>query len=291
MQEINGKTQLCGLIGKPVEHTLSPLIHNHLAKSEGCNLVYLPFLVEEDKIKEAIEGAFALNILGLNVTVPYKSSVITHLKAVDGLAGDIGAVNTLVRMDEGYKGYNTDMPGLLRAMQSENIAIKGELVVILGAGGVARSAALMCAREGAEAVYILNRSFEKAKAVAEEVNHIHGQHIITPMELTDYKKLPHRKCLAIQATSVGLHPNAEDVIISNEDFYEKVHTGVDLIYNPYTTKFMKLVQESGGQVMNGLKMLLYQGIIAFELWNDVTILEETAQIILSKMKKELKNDE
>lgn len=289
--QINGKTQLCGLIGKPVEHTLSPLIHNYLAKSEGCNLVYVPFLVEEDKLMEAVEGALALNVLGLNVTVPYKSSVITHLKAVDGLARDIGAVNTLVRMDGGYKGYNTDMPGLLRAMQSENIAIKGEQVVILGAGGAARSVALMCAGEGAEAIYILNRSFEKAKAVAREVNHIHGQHMITPMELADYKKLPSGKYLAIQATSVGLHPHAEDVIISNEDFYEKVHTGVDLIYNPYTTKFMKLVQQSGGQVMNGLKMLLYQGIIAFELWNDVSVSEETARIILSKMKKELKNNE
>ncbi len=291
MQEINGKTQLCGLIGKPVEHTVSPLIHNHLAKSEGCNLVYVPFLVEEDKIQEAVEGALALNMLGLNVTVPYKSSVITHLKAVDGLARDIGAVNTLVRIDGGYKGYNTDMPGLLRAMKSENIALKGEVVVILGAGGAARSAALMCAREGAEAVYILNRTIEKAMAVAEEVNHIHGHHIITPMKLTDYKKLPSGKYLAIQATSVGLHPNTEEAVISHEDFYEKVHTGVDLIYNPYTTKFMKLVQKSGGKVMNGLKMLLYQGIIAFELWTDVTISEETAQIILSKIKKELKNDE
>lgn len=290
MREINGKTQICGLIGKPVEHTLSPVIHNYLAKSEGRNLVYVPFLVEDVKIKEAVEGAFALNMLGLNVTVPHKSSIMLHLKEVDKLAKDIGAVNTLVRMEEGYKGYNTDMPGLLRAMQSENIAIKGELVVILGAGGAARAVALMCAREGAEAVYLLNRSLEKAKAVAAEVNYIHGQSIITPMKVTDYKKLPQRKCLAIQATSVGLHPNVDDVIISDEDFYKKVHTGVDLIYNPYTTKFMKLVQGFGGQTMNGLKMLLYQGIIAYELWNKVTISEAVAQEILMKMKKELKID-
>ena len=121
--EITGTTRTCGLMGNPVEHTLSPVIHNTLAERLGHNLVYVPFLVQPDKLDEAVKGAEALNLLGLNVTVPYKSDVIKSLAAIDPLAKNIGAVNTLVRVANGYKGYNTDMEGLYRAMQSEQIRI------------------------------------------------------------------------------------------------------------------------------------------------------------------------
>ena len=285
---INGKTKTCGLIGNPVEHTLSPVIHNGLAKRENHNLVYVPFQVENDKVKEAVEGAYALNLHGLNVTVPHKSAVIPYLKEIDKLAENIGAVNTLVRTEGGFKGYNTDMPGLCRAMESENYTITGESVILLGAGGAARAVAMLCMEQGAKEVFILNRSVEKAQAVAEEVSRIYKEGSITPMALHDYKKLPdNKKYLAIQATSVGLYPNVEDAVILQEDFYDKIHAGVDLIYNPYETKFMSLVKAHGGRAMNGLKMLLYQGIIAYELWNQVSISEEVAMEILKKMKEEL----
>ena len=123
---LDGYTRTCGLIGNPVEHTLSPLIHNYLAQKTGQNLAYVPFLVENGRLEDAVKGAFALNLLGLNVTVPYKSDVIPFLEEVDDLAGRIGAVNTLVRTENGYKGYNTDMPGLYRAMQSDKVKISGE---------------------------------------------------------------------------------------------------------------------------------------------------------------------
>ncbi|MBD5543794.1 MAG: shikimate dehydrogenase [Lachnospiraceae bacterium] len=286
--KIDGKTRVCGLIGNPVEHTLSPVIHNHLAKIENRNLVYVPFLVEGDRVKEAIEGAYALNIYGLNVTVPYKSAVIPHLKEIDKLAGNIGAVNTLVRTENGYKGYNTDMPGLLRAMESENYTIRGESVILLGAGGAARAVAMLCMEQGAKEVFLLNRSMEKAIAVAKEVNGIYKEEKIVPMKLTDYRMLPERRYLAIQATSVGLYPNVEDVVLMEEEFYDKIAAAVDLIYNPYETRFMSMVKAHGGRAMNGLKMLLYQGIIAYELWNDVTVSQETAEKILIKMKEERK---
>ena len=139
--DINGKTMVCGLIGNPVEHTLSPMIHNTLAKRLGHNLVYVPFPVETGKVADAVVGADALQLLGLNVTVPYKSEVIASLKEIDTLAKDIGAVNTLVRTDGGYKGYNTDMEGLYRAMLSEDVGIEGERIILLGAGGVGRAVA------------------------------------------------------------------------------------------------------------------------------------------------------
>lgn len=283
--KIDGKTNVCGLIGNPVEHTLSPMIHNTLAGRLGHNLVYVPFPVEPGRVGEAVRGAEALHLLGLNVTVPYKSDVIESLKEIDELARNIGAVNTLVRTEGGYKGYNTDMEGLYRAMSSEDIRIEGEQIVLLGAGGAARAVAYLCAVKGAERVYMLNRTFDKVQTVAEEVNRAVGREAILPMAMNDYTRLPEGKYLAIQGTSVGLAPHAEEVVIADDAFYEKIHTGFDLIYSPWETKFMRLVKEHGGHAYNGLKMLLYQGIIAYELWNDVQVSEEDAQVVYERLKE------
>lgn len=285
--EINGHTRLCGLVGNPVEHTMSPAIHNTLAEKLGHNLVYVPFHVEKECLEAAIKGAYGLNVLGMNVTVPYKSDVIEYLTEVDGLAKKIGAVNTLVRTGEGYKGYNTDMSGLYRAMCSEGIEPAGEKVVLLGAGGAARAVAFLCAEKGADKVYLLNRSFEKAETVAEEVNQAFERECIVPMRISDYERLPEQRLLAIQGTSVGLYPDADKAVIEDKEFYKRIHTGYDLIYKPSETKFMKLIKENGGQAYNGLKMLLYQGIIAYELWNHVEISKETAEEIYTLLKEKV----
>ncbi|MBO5207935.1 MAG: shikimate dehydrogenase [Lachnospiraceae bacterium] len=282
---MDGKTRTCGLIGNPVEHTMSPAIHNTLATRRGHNLVYVPFLVEEGQVDTAVKGAYALNILGMNVTVPYKSEVIKSLVEVDELAAQIGAVNTLVRVAGGYKGYNTDMLGLYRAMLEDGVQIEDEEIVLLGAGGAARAVAYLCASKGAAKVYMLNRTIAKAEEVAAEVNQAVGKEIIVPMLLSDYDKLPDKKFLAIQGTSVGLAPHDDEVVIADKAFYQKIHTGYDLIYRPFTTRFMKLVKENGGEAYNGLKMLLYQGIIAYELWNEVEITREDALAAYEKMKE------
>lgn len=282
--EINGKTRTCGLIGNPVEHTLSPMIHNTLAKRLGHNLVYVPFPVEEGRVAQAVAGADALQLLGLNVTVPYKSEVINSLSEIDELADRIGAVNTLVRTKGGYKGYNTDMEGLYRAMASEGIRIDGERIVVLGAGGAARAVAHLCAMKGAGKIYLLNRTLSKAQIVANEVNRFAKEEVAVAMEAGDYGKLPEARYLAIQATSVGLAPHVEDVVIADKAFYQKIHTGFDLIYNPWETRFMRLVKEHGGKAYNGMKMLLYQGIIAYELWNKVQVSEQDVQAVYEKLR-------
>ena len=140
-QQTNGNTRLLGLIGNPVSHTLSPVIHNTLSELRGLNQLYVPFQVSAEELERAVQGAYALNILGLNVTVPHKNQILNYVVGLDPAAAAIGAVNTLVRTPEGYQGYNTDMPGLLRAVQSEGIRIQGQTVVILGAGGAARAVA------------------------------------------------------------------------------------------------------------------------------------------------------
>lgn len=285
MTVINGTTRTCGLIGNPVEHTMSPVIHNTLAKETGENLVYVPFHVPTGFIGAAVEGAYALNLLGMNVTVPYKSDVIPYLKEIDPLAERIGAVNTLVRMENGYKGYNTDMPGLFRAMCDDGVTIEGEKVLILGAGGVARAVAMLLADKKAAEIILLNRTVERAQTIADEINAFVGQTLARAMALGDYEQLPKgERFLAIQATNVGMYPHTEDAVIEDEAFYRKIHTGYDLIFNPFSTKFMKLVQAQGGAAYNGLKMLLYQGIIAYELWTGKSIGDSQADMVYEKMK-------
>lgn len=285
MRDINGKTRTCGLIGNPVEHTLSPIIHNTLASELGIDMAYVPFHVETGQLEHAAKGAYALNILGCNVTVPYKNDIVPQLVEIDDLAAKIGSVNTLVRVEGGYKGYNTDMTGLLRAMKSDNVTIEGEEIIVLGAGGVGRAVAYMCAAYGASKVYLLNRTLDKAVNVAREVNENTGRDCVEAFVLSDYKTLAKKKYVVIQCTSIGLYPKVEDVVIEDESFYDMVKVGYDLIYTPWETKFMSMVKAHGAQAYNGLKMLLYQGVDAFELWNDCKVSDESAYKVYELMKE------
>ena len=278
----DGNTLVCGLIGNPVRHTMSPMIHNTLADMTDINLVYVPFEVQQEGVKNAVRGAYELGIRGLNVTVPYKSDVIPYLKYVDPLAQAVGAVNTLVRDEAlgGFRGYNTDMTGLYRAMQEEGIELEGETVVILGAGGVARPTAHLCVNKGAKKVYILNRTLEKAEEIAGEID----SDVVVAMDINRYKDIleTNDTFFAIQCTSVGLFPDVNSAVIEDEEFYRHVHAALDVVYKPLETKFLKLAQAAGARTFSGLKMLLYQGIDAYEYWNadrDVKITKEQADSI------------
>ena len=278
----DGNTLVCGIIGNPVRHTMSPLIHNTLADMTDINLVYVPFEVEAEGLKNAVRGAFELGIRGLNVTVPYKSDVIQYLKYVDPMAEAVGAVNTLVRDEalKGYRGYNTDMTGLYRAMQEEGIELEGEVVVILGAGGVARPTAHLCVNKGAKRVYILNRTLEKAQEIADEID----SDCVVAMDIADYTKVLESEdsFFAIQCTSVGLFPDVNSAVIEDEEFYRHVHAALDVVYKPLETKFLKLAKAAGAKTFSGLKMLLFQGLDAYELWNadrEVKVTPQQAQQI------------
>ena len=155
LNNIKGTTRVCGLIGNPVGHSISPVIHNTLADIMGIDLVYTTFKVEENQVEAAVKGAYALDILGMNVTVPHKQAVMRSLKEIDPLAEAIGAVNTLARVDGGYKGYNTDILGLARELEEENVCIKDNPVLIIGAGGAARAIAFLCASRGASSVTVI----------------------------------------------------------------------------------------------------------------------------------------
>ena len=254
MIDINGTTRVCGLIGNPVGHSISPVIHNSLAQLMDMNMVYTTFKVEKGDVVTAVNGAYALNILGLNVTVPHKQAVMESLVDIDPLAKAIGAVNTLVRTDKGYKGYNTDILGLERELIDEGVVLLGSRCVILGAGGAARAIAFLCAKSGAKEIYMLNRTKEKTYDIAKAVNDYFGKECIKPMLISEYDKLEADDYVVIQTTSVGLYPNVDDVVIDDEAFYKKAAVGVDIIYNPGETMFMKLIKAQGKKAYNGLKM-------------------------------------
>lgn len=282
MIEINGKTKILGVIGNPIEHTLSPVIHNTLCEILGINAVYVPVKVEND-IVTAVNGLVESGVYGLNVTVPYKQDVMKVVKGVDELAEEIGAVNTLVRCSGGYKGYNTDMPGLARALETKGVELKGKKAVIIGAGGAARAVCVMLKNYGAEKIYLLNRNLEKAQAIADEIS------IVTPLRLTEFDAVPEDKYIMFQCTSVGLKPE-DELIIKSDEFYKMAEYGYDLIYNPAVTPFIAKLNELGIPNDNGLTMLLYQGIIAFEMWFGVKVSREMSEVVYAELCKKLYGD-
>lgn len=281
---INGKTRVCGLIGNPVEHTMSPTIHNTIATIEEDNMVYVPFLVEKD-LQTAINGAYAMDIHGINVTVPYKSDVISSVVEIDYEAEIIGAVNTLVRKEDGYKGYNTDLLGLERALRSEGIDISKEKVIVVGAGGAARAAAFLCAFRNAKEIVILNRTVEKAEKIKEEIEDKTEYGKIKVYSIQNWNQIEENDYLVIQATKVGMYPNSAESPIEESDFFSKAKFVFDLIYTPFETKFMKIAAQMGVPVSNGLKMLLYQGVAAYEMWFDKQIKDTTVEVAYKELLK------
>lgn len=269
---ISGKSKVCGVMGCPIGHSLSPFMQNLYSERSGTDMAYVPLKVEPDGLEAAVKGAYALGFTGMNVTIPYKKEVMRYLWAIDDGAKAIGAVNTLVRMGDGFKGYNTDASGLKRAMLKARITIRDRTCVLLGAGGAAMAAAFVLAEEGAAAVYVLNRSAHRGRTLSQAINDRFGRRILIPTELTACDDLKGEDLLAIQTTSVGMHPDVDLAPIESATFYRRIKTAVDIVYNPKETKFMGCVKEAGGRVLGGLDMLLYQGVTAFELWNPGVIL-------------------
>lgn len=275
--QISGKTRLLGLIGNPVEHTLSPAIHNSIATGE----VYVPFFVEHGMLEDAVKGGYALNILGMNVTVPYKSEVIPFLKDIDRTAEGIGAVNTLVRVDGGYKGYNTDAMGFGRELKHYGVDVSNKSAIMLGAGGAARAVAFQLCNLGIRDLTILNIDPDMTDALVKDLLKINPDADIRSGLLNEIddvvdrfkKEHPGEKYFAVQCTSVGLAPKSDACVVDDGEFFDYIFAAVDVIYKPKETKFMSYCRKHGVPAYNGERMLLYQGICAYELFTGKTVSE------------------
>lgn len=266
-KEISGKTKICALIGDPVEHTMSPVMHNTAFHKLGLDYLYIPFRVSAEALPQAVDGLRALNVRGFNVTIPHKVSVMPLLDELDPLAERIGAVNTVVNDDGKLRGYNTDTAGFLRALLECGVKPEGKKVVVLGAGGASRAISYILAENGAQ-LTILNRKLELdwAEDIAKLIRDILGKEVKVLELLPDYLSNALKGAdLLVNATSVGMSPNSEVSPVTAGLLNDKLAV-FDVIYNPIKTLLLKEADEAGARTMGGIDMLAWQGALSFEKW-------------------------
>jgi shikimate dehydrogenase len=267
---INADTRICCLIGEPVAHSLSPLVHNAGYQALGINYAYLSFRVKD--IRRAIEGIRGLGIRGASVTTPHKTKVIKYLDKLDTLAEKIGAVNTIVNDGGVLTGYNTDSVGALKALE-EVTPLDGKKAVLIGAGGAALAIAFGLKTKGVR-LFILNRTEARARELAEKVS---------AEGYGDFKKLAEIASadILINATSVGMWPKINQSIIPKELLHNKL-TVFDIVYNPKETRLLAEARERGCNVVYGYKMFLYQAAAQFELFTGLKAPLEEMESALTK---------
>lgn len=249
---IDQHTALYGVVGYPIAHSLSPTMHNTGFAAIGLNAIYLAF--ENRNIEGCIQAMRVLNIRGMSVTLPHKSSVIPLLDEVDGLAEKIGAVNTVVNEDGHLRGYNTDAMGALRALE-EKIEVSGKSCLIVGAGGAARAIGFILREKGVK-LKVTNRSIDRGESLARSLG--------CPFMPLDALKEPMADLL-IQTTSVGMSPRKEECLVP-EGILREGMVVMDIIYNPLETALLSLAKARGCVTINGLRMFIHQGAEQFRLW-------------------------
>lgn len=271
MKEITGHTGLTGLLGSPVAHSISPMMHNEAFRQLNLDYVYLAFDVHKDNLKTAVEGLKTLGVRGFNLTMPHKVAMIELCDELSPAAKLCGAVNTVVNENGKLIGHTTDGIGYMRAAQDAGYDLKDKTMTLLGAGGAATSIFVQAALDGMKEIRIFNRkgtNYEKCEALIEKVNASGSCHI-TLHDLTDSNAL-HESILTsdilTNSTNVGMAPNVDGNLITDTSVFHKNLVVSDIIYNPRETALMKLAREQGCATFNGLYMLLYQGAEAFRLW-------------------------
>lgn len=265
--KINADTKLIALIGDPVSKSLSPFIHNYVFKKMGYNNSYMAFTVEKEDLKSAIGSMKTLGVKGFNATIPHKIPLLDIVDEIDPYAKQLQAINTVKIVDGKLYGYNTDGPGLIDVLIDHGINISSLNILILGAGGAARGIALALTLNGCKSIGIMNRTSSKSQLLADMVNNldseVKGVAIFKDDELFKYD-------LVINTTSVGMYPNVEESPIEINRL-RKDAVLFDIVYKPHKTKFLKSGEEQGNPIIYGIEMLIYQALIAEEIWMDTKL--------------------
>lgn len=263
--------EVYGVIGHPVKHSLSPVIHNLGFNLLGIKGVYGTFEVRPENLETAIKGVRVLGIKGLSVTVPYKETIMKYLDEINKIALEIGAVNTVENVNGSLVGYNTDWIGVIRAFEENFIEITNRKVVILGAGGASKAIVYGLISKNPKKIEVYNRTFEKALDLAKKFS-------IEPKKWEEIERASGD--IIIQATSIGL--NTWDTPVS-EEIVKRFEVAMDIVYKPLKTKFLDLAEKRGCKIIDGLQMLIYQGIEQLRIWTKLEISKE----IVEKIKKEV----
>jgi shikimate dehydrogenase len=281
--QLRGTTTLVGVIGYPIAHSLSPPMHNAAFRELGMDWAYAAFRVEPERVAEALRGIVALNMVGINVTIPHKQAAAELVDDVDGAAQALGSVNTIHNIDGQLKGYSTDGPGFVRAVEETGTDLGRKAVALIGSGGSARAVAHALATAEVSRLAIAARRPFKAEEVAAMV----AEHTGKAIEVADLNSAAARQAVSdaqivVDTTSVGMYPRAEvDPVIPGE----WLHPGqlvCDLTYNPRHTVLLQAAGKAGADVLDGTGMLVHQGAIAFEIWTGRPAPVETMREALLK---------
>ena len=272
MIPITGHTRLTALLGSPVAHSISPMMHNEAFHLLDLDYVYLCFDVNEATLPSAVEGLKTCGIRGFNLTMPNKNKIVELLDDLSPAAKLIGAVNTVVNDDGRLTGYNTDGVGYMQAVKDAGYDIQGKTITVMGAGGAATAICAQAALDGVKKIHIFARETSRFWARTQKL--VENINATLPCEavLHENKDLPALRdaiaesVLLLNATSVGMAPDIDHTIITDTSLYRPDLIVSDVIYNPQETRFLREAREAGCRTFNGMYMLLYQGAEAFRLW-------------------------
>ncbi|MEH2257025.1 shikimate dehydrogenase [Nostoc sp.] len=268
-KKITGKTKLLGVIGHPVEHSLSPVMHNAAIAQLGLDYIYLPFPIEPHNLEVAIAGFAAVGVVGFNVTIPHKQAIIPLLSEITPLAQTIKAVNTVSRQNNQWVGTNTDIEGFIAPLQTTYKQDWSQKVaVILGNGGAARAVVAGCTQLGFAQIHVIGRNMQRLEEFRNSWSNSPLAEKFQVHQSEELPKLIPQANLLVNTTPIGMYPKVDESPLSVEEI-ANLPTGAiayDLIYIPQPTQFLQQAQKQGVIAIDGLEMLVQQGVAALKIW-------------------------
>ena len=276
------KTKLTGILGNPVGHSLSPKLHSYLAKETGIDTAYLAFCIEREDIKSVLDGAKCMGVQGFNVTSPFKTDVLPFLDEIDTAAQTIGSVNTVVNKNGKWIGYNTDGAGFIKNLERHGVLARNKHVLLIGSGGTARTLTYQFAQNGAGSVTVSSRKVETAAQLAPLVSDFPQTIFLDRLNANQHYDI------VVNCTPFGMEPYADKNPMPEGLCMQPDMVFCDLIYNPAKTLFLQQAEEKGALAINGLGMLLFQGVLAFERFFDVTVPDDVVKGLFTLFEQEAK---
>ncbi|MFO5441358.1 MAG: shikimate dehydrogenase [Dolichospermum sp.] len=283
---ITGKTKILGVIGHPVEHSLSPLMHNAALTNLGLDYVYLPFAIAPENLTTAIAGFASIGVVGFSITIPHKQAILPLLSEISPIAQAIGAVNTVVNKGNKWLGTNTDVEGFIAPLQTTyHQDWSQKKAVILGNGGAARAVVAGCIQLGLAEIHVVGRNLQKLQVFEQSWQNSPFADKFQVHEWTELPNLLHQANLLVNTTPIGMYPHVEQSPLSSQEmgYLPGDAIAYDLIYIPKPTKFLHLAQKQGIVTIDGLEMLVQQGAAALKIW----LQEETVPV--TQMRQALQN--
>lgn len=276
MIKISGHTKQLAIFGYPVEHSFSPQMHTFISEQMGLDYIYTALEVKPENLEMAVNGIRAMNISGVNITAPHKTKVMKYLDEVSDEVKKFGSVNTVVNRNGRLIGYNTDAYGFYRSLVKNGVDIEGKDVLIFGAGGAAKPVCVLLAMKGAGSITLINRTTSKAVELAHYVEEKVGFKISTQHNKARYD-------IVINTTAAGMSPQLDKCPTEDMSFIDENTTVADMIYNPPKTLFLQKAEQKGAKIMNGMGMLIYQGLIAYEHFTGAVLPDD----MYDKVRKEV----